>query len=272
MTLLTLCEKPIGIFDSGLGGLTVVKAVLENMPNENIIYLGDSLNVPYGDKSEKQITEFAVSNARFLLSKGVKAIAVACNTADSVALSILKEKFDIPIVGVVAPASEKAVCVTRNKKIGVIATATAVKSGAYKKAITSLCPDAQVFCQAAPLLVPLVEAGKINKGDTQTQEALLSYITPLKEEGIDTLILGCTHYPLLLHLVKCIAPDINIVCSGESSLDSLFGMLREKGLLNSSEKTGTAEYYVTGESSYFEKHGGIFLGRSLEGYVKKTVM
>ncbi len=263
---------PIGIFDSGLGGLTVVKAVMKHMPGENIVYLGDSLNVPYGDKTPEQLREFACKNVRFLLSKGVKAIAVACNTVDSVALGIIKERFDVPIVGVVAPASEKAAELTRNKKIGVIATAAAVASGAYEKSIKEFCPGAEVYSAAAPLLVPLVEKGKIKKEDKETAEALESYIVPLKEKGIDTLVLGCTHYPLLIDLVKDIVPDISIVCSGESSLGSLRSLLCEKGLLNISGEKGVAEFFVTGETAYFEKNGCMFLSSSHKLDVKKAVL
>lgn len=265
-------NAPVGIFDSGLGGLTVVKAVMKYMPDENIIYLGDSLNVPYGDKTPEQLREFACKNVEFLLSKGVKAIAVACNTVDSVALNVLKERFSVPIVGVVGPASEKAAEITKNKRIGVIATAAAVSSGAYEKRIKTCCPDSEVFCVAAPLLVPLVEKGKIHKGDKETEEALKSYLEPLKEKGIDTLVLGCTHYPLLIDIVKDIVPEINIVCSGESSLGSLRKLLAENGLLNDCKNKGTAEFFVTGETSYFEKNGSIFLSSPLGLKVKKAVL
>ncbi|MBQ9945718.1 MAG: glutamate racemase [Clostridia bacterium] len=269
---MALSDKPIGIFDSGLGGLTVVKAVLENMPNENIIYLGDSLNVPYGDKTSGQITEFAFNNTKFLLSKGVKAIAIACNTADATSRREILQCFDIPVVGVISPASERAARLTKNKKVGVIATATAVKSGAYERAVKSYLSDCQVFSEAAPALVPLIEAGKINKTDTETVDALSSYICPLIEKGIDTLVLGCTHYPLVLEIVKELFPDINIVCSGTSSLGALYDRLKGDNLLNVSGKKGEVRFYVTGEPSYFEKNGGLFLGTSIEGKVEKAVI
>ena len=265
-------EKPIGIFDSGLGGLTVVKAILENMPFENIIYLGDSLNVPYGDKTSGQITEFAFNNTKFLLKHDVKAIAVACNTADATSRRELLQCFDIPIVGVVSPASENAAQQTRNKKVGVIATATAVKSGAYERAVKSYLADCEVFSQAAPRLVPLIEAGKIKMTDTETVEALKEYVTPLLEKGIDTLILGCTHYPLVLDIVKALFPDINIVCSGTSSLSSLREKLRSEDMLNESGQKGKAQFFVTGDPEEFGKYGGLFLGTSIEGKVKKAVI
>lgn len=265
-------EKPIGVFDSGLGGLTVVKAVLENLPYENIIYLGDSLNVPYGDKTSGQITEFAFNNTKFLIEKGVKAIAIACNTADATSRREILQCFDLPVVGVVSPASEKAARLTKNKKVGVIATATAVKSGAYERAVRSFLSDCEVFSNAAPALVPLIEAGKIHKSDIETADALRMYITPLANKGIDTLILGCTHYPLVLDIVKELFPEINIVCSGTSSLGALYDKLKAENMLNTSGKKGEVRYYVTGEPADFGRLGGIFLGESIEGKVRKAVI
>ncbi len=269
---MSLNDKPIGIFDSGLGGLTVVKAVLENMPNENIIYLGDSLNVPYGDKTSGQITEFAFNNTKFLIEKGVKAIAIACNTADATSRREILQCFDLPVVGVISPAGERAAKLTRNKKVGVIATATAVKSGAYERTIKSYLADCEVFSEPAPLLVPLIEAGKVHKTDSETVEALKLYIAPLTEKGIDTLVLGCTHYPLVYDIVKELYPDISIVCSGTSSLGALYDRLKSENMLNKSDKKGDVSFYVTGEVSYFEKNGGLFLGTSIEGKVKKAVI
>ncbi len=269
---MTSNEKPIGIFDSGLGGLTVVKTVLENMPYENIIYLGDSLNVPYGDKTAGQIAEFAFNNTKFLLEKGVKAIVVACNTADATARRELLQCFDLPIVGVISPASEKAAALTRNKKVGVIATATAVKSGAYERAVKSYLSDCEVFSNAAPKLVPLIETGKIRKGDNETADALKMYISPLVEKGIDTLVLGCTHYPLVLEIVEELFPDLRIVCSGTSSLGALYDKLKSENMLNASGIKGETQFYVTGEPSEFGKNGGLFLGKSIEGKVKRAVI
>ena len=263
-------NKPIGIFDSGLGGLTVVKAIRENLPNENIVYLGDSLNVPYGDKTPGQITEFAFNNTKFLLSKGVKAIAIACNTADGTARRELQECFTLPMVGVISPAAQKAARLTRNKRVGVIATAAAVASGAYERAVKSFLTDCQVFSVPAPLLVPLVEAGKITADDTETVDALKMYLQPLIEAGIDTLILGCTHYPLVIDIVRELLPDMHIVPSGTSSLDALFEKLKSEGLLNTSGIPGTTEFYVTGDPAEFGRHGGIFLGESIEGKVMKA--
>lgn len=264
--------EKIGIFDSGLGGLTLVKAVLEKMPNENTVFLGDSLNVPYGDKTPEQIISFACDNASFLLSKGVKAIAVACNTVDSVALNILKERFSVPVIGVVEPASQKAAELTENKKIGILATSAVVSNGAYARTVKSFLSDCEVFSVPAPLLVPLIEHGKIYPDNIETVEALRAYLEPLKKENIDTLILGCTHYPLISRLIQKLMPNVKLVCSGESSLESLKSVLKEKNLINPSDKKGSVEFYVTGDVARFEKNGGVFLGRSIDGLVKKTVI
>ncbi len=263
-------EKPIGIFDSGLGGLTLVKAIKEKLPYENIVYLGDSLNVPYGDKSPGQITEFAFHNTEFLLSRGVKAVAIACNTADGTARREIQECFSVPLVGVIAPAAEKAAGLTRNKRVGVLATGAAVKSGAYERSVKTYLSDCQVFSVPAPKLVPLVEAGKIHKEDTETKEALQEYLEPLIKEEIDTLILGCTHYPLVLDIVKEIVPGMNIVCSGTASIGALVDKLKSEGLLNKSGVRGNAEYYVTGDPGEFGKHAGVFLGENIEGKVRKA--
>ena len=267
---MSLNEKPIGIFDSGLGGLTLVKAIKEKLPYENIVYLGDSLNVPYGDKTPGQITEFAFHNTQFLLDHGVKAVAIACNTADGTARREIQECFSIPLVGVIAPAAEKAARLTRNKRVGVLATGAAVKSGAYERSVRSYLSDCQVFSVPAPKLVPLVEAGKIRSSDEETVEALKEYLEPLIKEEIDTLILGCTHYPLVLDIVRQLVPGMNIVCSGTASIGALQEKLRELELLNFSSEKGTVQYFVTGDPVEFEKNAGVFLGESIEGMVQKA--
>lgn len=269
---MSLNSEPIGIFDSGLGGLTLVKAVARDMPNENIVFLGDSLNVPYGDKTPEQITSFACKNADFLMSKGVKAIAVACNTVDSVALEVLKERLSVPVIGVVIPASEKAVKLSVNKKIGILATCAVVKNGAYARSVKEADEKCEVFSVAAPSLVPLIEKGKIHSDDADTVNALKEYLKPFLQNGTDTLILGCTHYPLIVDIVREIMPDVNIVCSGESSLSYLKDTLEERNLINKSEKIGDIRFYVTGNVSCFEKNGGMFLGKNINGSVEKTVI
>lgn len=191
-------NRYIGVFDSGIGGLTVVKSIVDSMPGENIIYFGDTAHVPYGTRSERQITEYVLADVRFLRTFDIKAVVIACNTADSVAKEKVREAYpDLPVFGVVDPASRLAAETTKNSKVGVIATNATVKTGAYEKAIHKYNADATVYMEACPLLVPLVENGRFETGDPVIEIVLHEYLDPLVEKGIDTLVLGCTHYPLL---------------------------------------------------------------------------
>jgi glutamate racemase len=193
-------NKPIGIFDSGVGGLTVVKQIFRRLPNEEIVYLGDTARVPYGTKSPETIKRFAVENADFLMKFKVKLIVVACNTVSSTSMDILREKFSIPIVGVIKPGAEKAVQITRNNKVGIIGTYTTVKSKAYEKEIRHFSRDVETVSKACPLFVPLVEEGWLK--EEITFSIVKKYLKPLMAKKIDTLILGCTHYPLLKSVIS----------------------------------------------------------------------
>jgi len=263
-------EKPIGVFDSGLGGLTVVKEILEHLPNENIIFFGDTGRVPYGGRSKQTITQYVKDDMDFLLSHDVKAVVIACNTADSMAKEEMERLYDIPIVGVVEPAAKKAAATSRNGRIGVIGTKATVKSGAYVKAIGRFSPDTEVFAQACPLLVPLVEEGRFHKGDIVPETVLREYLAPLKEQNIDTLILGCTHYPLLFGIVKQILPKVEIICSGPASTEALIKTLEENSLISPSAKTGSIRYFVSDSPESFAVNGGIFIGREIRGSVEKV--
>ena len=196
-------NRPIGIFDSGVGGLTVAKQVIKNLPKENIVYFGDTARVPYGSKSKETVTRFSRQNIRFLLTKDVKAIIIACNTASSNSLDILKKEFDVPLFGVVTPGVEEAVKTTKNKRVGIIGTVATIRSNAYKDLICEADEEIQVFSKACPLFVPLVEEGwtenEISKLTAQ------KYLKEIVERGIDSLVLGCTHYPLMK---KCIGETV----------------------------------------------------------------
>ncbi|MCK5580295.1 MAG: glutamate racemase [Candidatus Omnitrophica bacterium] len=191
---------PIGVFDSGLGGLTVVKALMRNLPNEDIVYFGDTARVPYGTKSREAIVRFSKENTQLLLKHKVKMVVVACNSSSSYALPSLRKNFDVPVVGVIAPGVKKALQVTRNNRIGVIATSATTKSEAYVKQIKKISSEARVVSQACPLFVPLVEEGWINKG--VTLNIAKEYLSQVRKAKVDTLILGCTHYPLLKPVLK----------------------------------------------------------------------
>ena len=219
-------KRPIGVFDSGLGGLSVIKELNRVLPDENIVYFGDTGRVPYGTKSPKTIIKYAKEDESFLLSHDVKLIIAACGTVSSVARET-GEQLPVPFIEVVTPGAKAAVEATKNGKIGVIGTAATVKSGSYKKAMLSLDDSISVFQEACPLFVQLVEEGWINKDDEVTRLTAERYLKPLKEEGVDTLILGCTHYPLLkTFLRQCCGEKVNIISQdelmGEKLRDYLF--------------------------------------------------
>ncbi len=208
-------KKPIGIFDSGVGGLTVYKAIRASFPEEDLIYFGDTARVPYGPKSRNTIIEYSVQNSRFLLQKGVKILIVACNTSSAVALPELQSLTGIPIIGVIAPGAEMAARLSVNRRIGVIGTEGTVRSEAYSQAIKALIPEAEVFSQACPLFVPLVEEGWLEH--PASLQIVHEYLDPYLDKDIDTLVLGCTHYPLLKELIgRVLGPAVNLVDSADA--------------------------------------------------------
>lgn len=263
-------KRPIGVFDSGLGGLTVVKSIIEALPNENIVYFGDTGRVPYGNRSKETIIHYVRQDMELLLSHNVKAVVIACNTADSMARKEMTELFSLPIIGVVAPAGKKAAAVTKNKRVGVIATAATVASRAYENVIAEAAPDVKVFAKACPLLVPLVEEGRVRRGDIVTETVLREYLEPLKNEGIDTLILGCTHYPLLFDIISDLLPGVELICSGFASTERLIDTLKEKDLLNVADAPGNIEFFVSDSPDKFALNGGLFIGREISGKVEKV--
>lgn len=261
-------EKYIGVFDSGIGGLTVVKSIVESMPDENIIYFGDTAHVPYGTRSKEQIIEYVLNDVKFLNGFDIKAIVIACNTADASARETVIERYpDIPVFGVVEPASKKAAFATVNNKIGVIATNATVDSGSYEKNIAKYNPDAEVFSVACPLLVPLVENGRFKKGDNVIEKVLNEYLTELKEKQIDTLVLGCTHYPLLYDIIADImGGSVEIISSSVAAADTLKKELKEKDMLKTTPSS-TRKYFVSDNAEHFEKQALIFMGDALGGAV-----
>lgn len=262
-------EKYIGVFDSGIGGLTVVKSIVELMPDENIIYFGDTAHVPYGTRSREQITQYVLSDVKFLNTFSIKAIVIACNTADSIARETVEEKYkEIPVFGVVEPTSKKAAESTLNGKIGVIATNATVNSGAYEKTIHKYNSNAQVFSLACPLLVPLVEEGRFRRGDKVIEKVLTEYLEPLMEKEIDTLVLGCTHYPLLYDIIRDIMGDgVNIISSSAAAAKTLREELSQRELLKRSHGS-ERKYFVSDNAEFFEKQALIFMGDALGGRVE----
>lgn len=260
--------KAIGAFDSGIGGLTVYKALKEKLPNEKVIYLGDTARVPYGSKSPETIIRFSDGNSLFLLTKNVKIIVVACNSASSHAVQYLQDKLDIPVLGVIEPGAEAAAG-SSEKKIGVIGTTATVKSGAYEKAILEKKPGTQVVSQACPLFVPLVEEGWIDHKVTRLVAE--EYLLPLKDKGIDTLVLGCTHYPVLSKVISdVLGKDIKLIDSAITTADKVRDILKSLGWLNKEPHPEPDEFYVTDFPERFRQVGEIFLNKKIEKVTTAT--
>ncbi|MSM40509.1 MAG: glutamate racemase [Geobacter sp.] len=254
--------KAIGVFDSGVGGLTVLKEIVKALPQEDTVYLGDTARVPYGTKSPETVVRYAHQIAEFLVSRDIKLLVVACNTASAVALDSLKESFSIPIVGVIEPGARRAVSVTGTGKVAVIGTEGTVKSSAYTKAIKRLAPEVQVVTRACPLFVPLAEEGWVD--NEVARLTARTYLQGLTDEGIDTLVLGCTHYPLLKAVIaEVMGPSVTLVDSAEETARTVAEILGENSLLRPAAEQGNHHYFVTDIPAGFIRVGNRFLGGRL---------
>lgn len=257
-------ELPIGIFDSGLGGLTVVRQIQRVLPHEDLIYLGDTARVPYGTKSPSTVVRFACEDTQFLLQQNVKAVVVACNTASAWALPTLERKFAVPIFGVILPGVRSALEASSNRRIGIIGTNATVRSQAYNKAILSRSDTAKVFARACPLLVPLVEEGWVDH--KVTVAVLKEYLKPMLRHRIDTLVLGCTHYPLLKRVIqKVVGRQVRLVDSAESCAEYVRERLGQLRLAcRKRRRAGTIQPFVTDEVERFGQMAERFLGAPTE--------
>jgi glutamate racemase len=253
----------IGIFDSGIGGLTAVKEIITLTPGEELVYFGDTGRVPYGTRSAQTITRYAEQDAAFLMSKNVDAIVVACGTVSTTALSHLKSILPIPVTGVVEPSAAAAVNATKNGKIAVIGTSATIRSGAFERAIKEILPSAEVVSQACPLFVPLVENGFVAADDPITALTVERYLAPIKESGADTLILGCTHYPLIADAIAKFLPDVTLINSGAEAAKEAVRLLGKK------EGVPSVSYFVSDDPVMFVKNASLFLGNELHGEVNK---
>lgn len=257
---MNVAKQPIGVFDSGIGGLTVVKALMRELPTESIVYFGDTARVPYGTKSKSTVVKFSLENVEFLLRFGVKCIVIACNTSSSWALPTLRKYFKVPIVGVIRPGAMAAVRTTRNKRIGIIGTTATIQSRAYETAIQRLNPSVQVFSQSCPLFVPLVEEGWLN-GNISLDVAH-HYLKPLMKSHIDTLILGCTHYPLLASTIqRSVGSKVNLVDSARQTALEVRKLLEAEKMLSKRKIPPRYRCFVTDETSRFSLLSRKFLGR-----------
>jgi glutamate racemase len=254
--------RPIGVFDSGIGGLTVVHALTKTLPHENIVYFGDTARVPYGPKSPQTVREYAAQDADILLAHDVKLIVIACNTVSAVALDVVQKRSSVPVVGVIGPGAEAAVAATNKKRVGVIGTVGTIASNAYVNAIRQLDPSIQVFGQACPLFVPLAEEGWTDHKATEL--VAKEYLFPLTLEKIDTLVLGCTHYPLLRQIISRVLHDsVTLIDSGEAAASVVKQLLSEQGLLNESTMKPNLQFSVSDIPQKFSEVGERFLGQKL---------
>lgn len=243
-------SRPIGVFDSGVGGLTVVKALRDLLANENISYLGDTARVPYGPKSPETVQRYAVELAQMLMGKNAKALIVACNTVSSVALPLLTKKFSVPVIGVIDPGARAALQATRNRHIGVIGTRATIRSGAYEKAVRAIDNRVRVSSRACPLLVPLIEEGLLD--DDVTDRMIVRYLEPLLADGIDTLVLGCTHYPLLTGAItRVLSSEIMLVDSAQNCARAVEKMLDRQSLRAAPANRGELHVALTDAADNF---------------------
>ncbi|MEY2546098.1 MAG: glutamate racemase [Verrucomicrobiota bacterium] len=243
-------ERPIGVFDSGIGGLTVVKALRDVLPNEDIFYLGDTARVPYGNKSAETVERYAIELANILTREDAKVIIVACNTVSSVAIPKLRAHVSVPVIGVIEPGAQAAIATTRNRHVGVIGTRATIRSGAYENALRALNVHARVTSRACPLLVPLIEEGLLD--DKVTDQVIARYLEPMIAEGIDTLVLGCTHYPLLAPAIaRSLGEEVKLVDSAQNCATAVRNLLDRQSLRSTCSGGGSLRVALTDAADNF---------------------
>ncbi len=254
---------PLGVFDSGIGGLTVARALFERLPRESVIYFGDTARVPYGPKSPETVRRYSAEILAYLLQRGVKAVVVACNTSTAQALDHLRAHSPVPVVGVIEPGARAAVQATRSGKIGVIGTAGTIASGAYERAIKALRPDATVYARACPLFVPLVEEGWFDHPATEL--IAREYLEPLKRAGTDVLVLGCTHYPLLKPLLaRVMGPEVALIDSAEETARAVQREIEQRDLAAPAASDPIHRFVVSDDEPHFRRVGARFLGETVQ--------
>lgn len=247
----------IGVFDSGVGGLTVMKELIKALPHEHLVYFGDTARVPYGEKSPDTILRFSIENSIFLMEQNIKLLVIACNTACAQAYDKLQQLLNIPVVGVIEPGAKKATQVTRRERIAVLGTKSTIQSGAYQRAIKRHLPDASITAVACPLFVPLVEEHFLSHDATRL--IVKEYLAPLKVQQVDTVLLGCTHYPLLRPLIQEeLGPDVQVVDSGTTCADQVSSLLLHNQLQSPHAQSGTQRYFVSDDPDKFRLLGSRF--------------
>lgn len=263
-------NRPIGVFDSGIGGLTVLKEITEQLPGEDIVYFGDTARIPYGSRSKEIVIKYFLQSVRFLMTKNIKAIVVACNTASALAIEEAQKEYDIPIIGVIEPGSKAAVLATKNSKIGVIGTKGTINSQSYQKKIRKLLPSAEIIGVSCPLFVPLVEEGWENS-DIAYMTAQ-QYLLELKEHNVDTLVLGCTHYPVLRYTIdKVMEGKVTLVNPAYETAKAVKSILKEANLNSSKLDGGIHSFYVSDDPEKFKRIGGNILRKEIEWIEKVDI-
>lgn len=260
--------RPIGVFDSGLGGLTAVKELECLLPDEKIVYFGDTGRVPYGTKGSDTIKKYALQDIRFLRTFDVKAIVIACGTVSSVAFETVSREFSLPIIGVVEPTAAAAVSKTKSGNIGVIATSATISTGCYEREILNLMPNAKIMSRACPMFVPLVENGYFTDNNQVATIIAHEYLDGFKGK-IDTLILGCTHYPLLSGIIKKVLPGVTLINSGYETALRATDILKESNSLSDTKETQPTRFFVSDRANDFQKLSAIFLEHEVTGSVEK---
>ena len=260
--------RPIGVFDSGLGGLTAVRVLRRILPEEDLVYFGDTARVPYGGRSREMLLKYSRQDLRFLRSQDLKAVLIACGTVSTTSLETLQAENDLPIVGVVEPTCRRAVSVSGNRRIGMIATLASVRSGAYEAALRRLDPSVEVLCRPCPLFVPLVENGRTRPGDVVIETVAAEYLAPLRAAEVDTLVLGCTHYPLLEAVIRSImGPGVELINAGAEGARAAAELLRGRDALAARDAQGGCRYYVSDHVEDFARLASLFLGWDVTGAV-----
>jgi glutamate racemase len=255
-------SKPIGVFDSGIGGLTVIRSLSQRLPHENIIYFGDTARVPYGPKSPQVVRAYAEQDVNFLLSRDIKIVVIACNTVSAVALDVVQKNAKMPVIGVIVPGAQAAVRATAKKRIGIIGTIATVNSGAYTHAIRQIDEEIKVHARPCPLFVPLAEEGWTDH--QVTQMVAREYLFPFKQEKIDTLILGCTHYPVLRAAIQAaVDPRVTLIDSGEAAAEEVERVLDAHSLRNPSTQRPNLQFFVSDVPARFTEIGERFLGHTM---------
>ena len=259
-------DRPIGIFDSGIGGLTVLKEVSSRLPFENIIYLGDTARVPYGIRSPETVIRYSFECTGFLLKQNIKLLVVACNTVSAISLREIRERVSVPVIGVIDPGARAAVGATKNKKIGIIGTETTIKSSAYSKAINAMADDIEVYGFACPLFVPLVEEGWTD--GVIARMVAERYLQDVRDKGADTLVLGCTHYPLLKDVIQEVMGSVRLVDSAVETAVAVEQLLVRKGMQAQKETAEARRFFVTDSPEKFISVGERFLKTKIDNIEK----